>query len=148
MSRTADLTSLNQAAKTLLEQVSGLMKPEELEALQLDVDSIGILLAEFEARQLAHDPVQWVLWHLLEHIMVDLNEVVALVADPKLDAFYDAQDDFIASFEEKLESRAKISCPRLSALLDSYWAEAEDDDDEDGKDDDGGEEDELQRATP
>jgi len=124
--RTANTTVLAQASKEVLGIVKPVLEEHDLEGLQFDFDSITILLTEFNASQLAHDNVQWVLWHLLEHVLMDVYGSSEELPDEAQGGLWDNMDAYISELEASLQKRdVKVSCPRLEALLHEYWMEAE-----------------------
>lgn len=125
MSRTADVSALQEAGKQLLTLVTPYLEPDYQEALQMDMEALQILLVELEARQLAHEQAQWVLWHLLEGVMQEIGEIGEGVPEAKLDDFYNTFDLYVEAFEGAVTGRAKIVCPRLEALLGDHWIEVE-----------------------
>jgi len=128
MPRTADVTVMMQLSMDIGEDLAELVSAEDLEALRMDMDSVAILLTSFEGRQLTHEDVQWVLWHLLEHVLEDVHGALEGLEDSqKEEEVLNSLDAYIQEFEDKLASRdVAISCPRLDALLTQHWADAED----------------------
>lgn len=124
--RVADTTVLAKTSKAVLENVGEVLDEHDLEALEFDLDSITVLLAEFDASKLAHENVQWVFWHLLEHVLMDVYDASEQLDDSGADALWDNMDAYIQELEDSLQKRGvKVVCSRLEALLHQYWMEAQ-----------------------
>ena len=122
--RTADTTVLARASKEVLGIVGVVLEEQDAEALEFDFDSITVLLTEFNATQLARENVQWVFWHLLEHVLMDVYGA-AEELDDEQDSLWENMDAYIQELEDSLKKRGvKVACPRLEALLHEYWMEA------------------------
>jgi hypothetical protein len=123
--RTADTTVLAKSSKEVLSAIKDVMEDNDLEALEFDFDSITVLLTEFDSSKLGHENVQWVFWHLLEHVMVDVCGASEHLSDDEAAGLWENMDVYMQELEDSFKKRGvKVVCPRLEALLHEYWTEA------------------------
>lgn len=127
--RTADTTVLAKTSKEVLAATDKVLEDHQVEALQFDFDSITVLITELTSAQLARDNLQWVLWHLLEHILVDVHQAADMLEgddEDALDDLWENMDAYMNELEDGLKARSvRVVCPRLDALIHDYWMEAE-----------------------